>query len=216
MLEFDLCLLLGMDPEQLREAIPASVFASGTGTVPASGANPVSYAFSTFPTVATAITVHANDADSASGTRFVAATDASIALPGGVRAGRLWVGNAYGSELLALPVPAKVQYWTAGGWATNALDTYTCTTLTVPTQANAGLTNTLRGKTNATMSAPLEAGDPRLRLSAPGTGNSGVVDIQAGVMRGSNTWLNLPVPFGRACFGACGPRSPVIYLRENY
>lgn len=195
-------------------AVPSTAFMAGVADVLTTSAAPVSYAFTTFPTVATAISVHAEDVDSASGSRFVAATDGSIALPGGVRAGRLWLGNAYGSELLPLAVPVRLQYWTATGWVGNTLDG--CTTLTLPMQANSGLTNALSSKTTASRSAPPVSGDPRLALTAPGAGNAGLVDIQGNVLRGTSTWLNLPVPFSRACFGACGPRSPVIYLRERF
>lgn len=197
--------------------VPADTFAGGSGEVlynVANAARRVAYTFTAAQTVPTAITVHADDVDSVSGTRLVAATDGSIALPGGVRAGRLWIANAYGSELLPLAVPAKIQYWTADGWSANLLDN--CTALTVPT-AGSGLTNTLASKTNASFKSPSASkGDPRLSLSAPGTGNIGVVDISTSVLRGGNTWLALPVATARACFGTCGPRSPVIYLRENF
>lgn len=132
----------------------------------------------------------------------------------GVLNGRLQLSNAYGSELLTLKVPAKLQYWTAAGWVKNEYDG--CTALTVPTPANSGLSNTQSNRTTARLESPTIAGDSRLRLSAPGAGNTGLVDISGSVLLGANFWLNLPVPTARACFGACGPRSPVIYLRERY
>lgn len=196
-------------------AIPAANFAGGSGQIRYDAATgKVSYGFTTFPTAPVAIAIHAEDADSASGAALVAGTDGTIPLPGGVRAGRLWISNAYGSELLPLNIPAKVQYWKSTGWETNTLDT--CTALTVPSNANSGLTNTLRTKTTASVSSPLAAGDSRLRLSTPGAGNPGVVDISGTILRGVNTWLALPVPLARACFGSCGPRSSVIYFRESF
>lgn len=192
-------------------AIPASKFASGFAQVNYNDASGrISYVFSVFPTVSTAIAVHAEDADSASSTALMAGSDGAAS----VRSGRLQLNNAYGSELLPLNVPAKVEYWTSTGWVTHLADT--CTTLTVPTNANGGLTNTLRNSTTASLSAPLSAGDSRLRLSAPGSGNTGLVDLSGVILRGGNTWLALPVLSSRACFGVCGPRSPVIYLRERY
>lgn len=192
-------------------AIPASKFLAGVGTVAFSDATGrISYVFSVFPTIPTAITVHAEDADSASGTALIAGANGSVSL----RAGRLSLTNAYGSELLPLNVPLKVQYWTAGGWTTNLVDN--CTALTVPTNGNAGLTNTLSTKTVASLSSPLVAGDSKMRLTAPGAGNAGVVDISGAILRGTNTWLTLSAPVARACFGACGPRSPVIYFRESF
>ncbi|MCG2576766.1 hypothetical protein LZ012_07145 [Dechloromonas sp. XY25] len=195
-------------------AIPAASFVGGSGEVRYNATSAlISYGFTTFPSAPTAIAVHAEDADTVAVAALVAGTDGTIALPAGVRSGRLWLSNAYGSELLPLTVPVRLQYWKATGWETNLLDS--CTALTVPTNANAGLTNTLRTKTNATVTATASGTAP-LRLSAPGAGNAGVVDISGAILRGSNSWLALPVPTARACFGSCGPRSPVIYLRESY
>lgn len=192
-------------------AIPASKFLAGVGTVAFSDvAGRISYVFSAFPTVSTAIAVHAEDADSASGTALMAGTNGTAT----VRAGRLSLTNAYGSELLPLNVPVKIQQWTDSGWTTHLADT--CTALTVPTNGNTGLTNTLSTKTVAALSSPVAAGDSRFRLSAPGAGNAGLVDISGNIVRGANTWLTLSAPTARACFGSCGPRSPVIYFRERY
>jgi hypothetical protein len=192
-------------------AIPAGKFALGVGQVAFNEATGrISYVFGAFPTATTAIAVHGEDADSASGTALMAGANGSAS----VRAGRLALTNAYGNELLPLNVPVRTQYWTTGGWVINAGDS--CTTLTVPTSGNGGLTNALSTKTTATLSSPLVAGDARFRLSAPGAGNAGVVDIIGSVVRGGNSWLPLSVPFARACFGVCGPRSPVIYFRERF
>lgn len=143
-----------------------------------------------------------------------------------IRHGRLWAANAYGSEYLPLPVPAQVQYWSATGWTRNLLDS--CTLLTLPTVANEGLKfqpqgarnqlaagetlATLQGSDGATQQ--VVKGDAGLRLSAPGAGNYGYLDIPLGILRGGNGWLDLAVPTVRACFGVCGPRSPVIFRRE--
>ena len=50
-----------------------------------------------------------------------------VLLPGptSVRHGRAKLFNAYGSELLNLPVPFLAEYWSANGWTVNALDTCT-------------------------------------------------------------------------------------------
>jgi len=189
-------------------AIPAGKFVAGVGTVLHSAASgKISYVFSTFPTVTTAIAVHAADADSATGTAMIAGADASLS----VRSGRLLLTNAYGSELLPLPVPVKAQYWTATGWVLNQADT--CTVLTTPTNGS-GLSNSLSGSTTASLTSPLATGDARFRLTAPGA--AGVVDISGAVLRGGNSWLSLSAPTARACFGSCGPRSPVIYFRERF
>lgn len=154
--------------------------------------------------------------------------------------GRLWLNNAYGSEMLPLAVPVQAQYWTAAGWQKNVADS--CTALTQPTRqdsGNGGLLfyappNTTRnalapgevisqmglaGSTAA--SVALAGGDARMVLrgadsatQGPGSGNFGYVDV-IGSKLGSENWLP-PSGNARACFGACGSRSPVIYLRESY
>ena len=55
-----------------------------------------------------------------------------VLLPGTtrVRHGRARLFNAYGSELLNLPVPFLAEYWNGAGWGVNALDT--CTGNTTP------------------------------------------------------------------------------------
>ncbi|MBI2276224.1 MAG: DUF11 domain-containing protein [Dechloromonas sp.] len=194
-------------------AIPAASFVAGVGTVAHNAAvGRISYGFTTFPTLPTAITVHAEDADSVTGTALLAGSNGVAS----ALAGRLQLSNAYGSELLPLVVPVKIQSWTATGWATNVADSCTRATLTLPTNGNGGLSNALSTKTTASLAAPAGGGDASLRLSTPGAGNAGLVDISGNVLRGGNTWLALPVPSARACFGVCGPRSPVIYLRESY
>lgn len=203
--------------------IPASSFVNGVATV-----QPV-YSFSTPKTVPTMIKIRATDTDGAVSTLENASE---------VRAGRLWLGNAYGSEFLPLKVPVQSQYWASTGWRQNSADS--CTTLTMPTRndsGNGGLLfsappNTVRnalapGEVIAQMngstasSSLLVSGDARLILrgpaspnDGPGTGNFGVVDIIASKLA-SPAWL-APSGNARACFGSCGPRSPVIYLRESY
>jgi uncharacterized repeat protein (TIGR01451 family) len=148
-----------------------------------------------------------------------------------LRYGRLALGNAYGSELLDLPVPLQAQYWTGAGWALNALDS--CTTLPA---ASVTLGNYL-GNLSAceTRIQPVgtlgfSGGRSSLTLSRPGRGNSGSVDLGVNVSTGisgrtcvgaSETdaaagnvpWLG-PVQGARAAFGLY--RAPIIYLRENY
>lgn len=189
-------------------SIAAAAFVNGevTATTPA-------YTFTSASTVPTVVRVRATDTDSTTSLR----TAPAVTIEGTttVRSGRLWLNNAYGSELLPLAVPVKTQYWGASGWATNTADS--CTVLVTPTNANAGLTNTLKAATTATLGIPpVLAGVGRLSLSAPGAGNAGLVDISGSILRGVNTWLTLSPPSARACFGSCGPRSPVIYFRERY
>lgn len=184
--------------------VNGSAFSVGTAS-----ATP-KFNFTTLSTAPTTITVGGQDAD---GVALRASTDAGTKQTTAVRSGRLYLANAYGSEFLPLPMIVQTQYWD-NGWKLNRLDS--CTSLTVPTSVNGGLTNTLATKTTATLAAPVVSGDAVFRLSAPGAGNVGLADIIGSSVRGANSWLLLSTPFARACFGACGPRSPVIYFRERF
>jgi MSHA biogenesis protein MshQ len=146
-----------------------------------------------------------------------------------VRNGRLQLQNAYGSELLDLPVPLFSQYWNGSVWVKNSDDS--CTPVIAPT-SGAGLTfylevPTVRGnhlsatETTASVNATgkLVLGDAGLKFSKPGTDNTGYVDIT--IPLASQPWLQFPWkgagnvdPSARATFGIY--KSPLIYRRENY
>lgn len=206
--------------------VAANSFAAGVSTTANS-----SFTFTAQATVPTTITVGGQDADSVP---LVASADTTKKRTAAIRSGRLQVGNAYGSEFLPLPVPVNAQYWD-NGWKANKADT--CTTLTLPTAANAGLlfysppqtsrnqlesgevVAQMNGSTAATV--PLSSGAANLVLrhpttssQGPGAGNFGYVDV-IGSKFSSPAWL-APTGNGRACFGVCGPRSPVIYSRERF
>lgn len=195
-----------------NNTIAATGFASGVGT-----ASTIAYTFASRSTPPTSIQVRATDTDG-----VTSATHGEQAAA--LRSGAFRLGNAYGNEFLKLPIPAYAQYWSAAGWVRNTADT--CTQLTVPSSANGGLVfaaQTTRnqlaaGETVATMGGTpagrLVNGDALLSLSAPGAGNFGYVDIIASKLN-APAWLLQPGDV-RACFGACGPRAPIIYSRERY
>lgn len=94
-----------------------------------------------------------------------------------VRYGRLRMGGASGSQLLAMRIPVEAQYWNGSVFVTNLLDS--CTTLL---STNVGLGNfggTLNsGETTASIvNSPLQSGRSAIRLSAPGAANAGSVDV---------------------------------------
>jgi MSHA biogenesis protein MshQ len=141
-----------------------------------------------------------------------------------MRYGRLRLQNAYGSELLPLPMSLTAQYWTGSGFALNTADS--CTSLQVPTSASGmvfGAGNLAAGETTASIqglsagSGVLLAGDAAFRLTAPGSGNNGYVTITVA----TPSWLKYPWTSStatdasaRATFGIY--KSPLIYRRENY
>ena len=150
-----------------------------------------------------------------------------------IRYGRMRMQNAYGSELLGLYIPAVAQYYSAGGYLTHSSDS--CTQIAVPTSP-AGLQyfaltakNQLANpETSATMggvAAPgngtLANGNARLRLSPPGSGNFGFLDVVLSVpsylqfdWNGDGSYTDNPK--SRARFGLFKNPAEFIYLREAY
>ena len=210
-------------------AIPAGKFASGVGTVGYSDpSGKISYVFNIFPTVPTAIAVHADDVDSAPSTGTDGATSA--------RSGRLQLGSAYGSELLALPIPLEAQHWTAGAaggyFVTNRDDN--CTNFAASSIVLSNFTQNLAAcetYLSPGSTVTLAKGKSPLRLTAPGAGNDGSVSLAlnvgstaAGSTCISSTpssaaaanlpWFGSSNPAGRATFGVF--KTPLIYRRESY
>ena len=207
-------------------AIPAGKFGSSVGTVAYSDpSGKISYVFNAFPTAPTTITVHADDADSATST----GTDGVTA----ARAGRLQMGSAYGSELLALPIPLEAQYWAAGGYYVTNRDDI-CTNFAASSIVLSNFTQNLAAcetRFSPSGTVTLAKGLAPLRLTAPGGGNDGSVSLAlnvgsaaAGSTCVSSTssaataanlpWFGSTNPAGRATFGVF--KTPLIYRRESY
>lgn len=128
------------------------------------------------PTVSTAqLTGIASLADS----KVTDASDVAGSVPLGkttVRYGRLALSSSYGSELLAMNMPIEVQYWNGNGFILNSDDSSSVLSI-----ANVQLSNFQRlqpGDVTASVSAsPLKQGHSNIRLSAPGAGKTGSVDV---------------------------------------
>ena len=122
-----------------------------------------------------------------------------------IRYGRLQIANAYGSELLALPVNVSAQYWNGSAYVPNSLDSCTSIASTNFTQTpgpGAAITTTILG--GGTLSSG--AGAITLTKPAPAPSGKGSVNLASTI-----AWLP---GSGRATFGIAA--SPFIYLRENY
>lgn len=156
-----------------------------------------------------------------------------------VRFGRLFVQNAFGSELLDLAMPLRAQYYVDAntGFVTNTQDS--CTSIATLTLWNnllpsvtggSGVTKTVNGSTATTGTfGVLASGDAGLSFSAPGSGGDGYVDVST---RDPATGLSpLPAylkfdwdgdgvhdndPQGRATFGIHKGSPRHIYRRERY
>lgn len=138
------------------------------------------------------------------------------------RYGRLNISNAHGSELLPLPISAKVQYFdgtsAACCYVTNSMDSVTSfaagtvswtncqklaanstwpTTCPPPTTVSPATVAFLTGKSS-------------FILAKPGVGNTGSVDMTI------NAPSYLPSNTARATFGVYKGAKEFIYLRENY
>lgn len=154
-----------------------------------------------------------------------------------IRFGRLRMNNAYGSELLPLPVPLLAQYWNGTGFILNTDDSCTQVPVPVPvvitTPLSPGLTfyappttatNALQaGQTTATLNTPFISGNGGLRLSTPGLNNFGYVDVKITTpdylqynWNGAATAGNFfdDNPGARATFGKYKQRNELIYMRE--
>lgn len=206
---------------------PATVL--DTGFADGAAAATPFFAFTTQKTAPTTITVGGQDAD---GVALTASTVAGTKQTAAIYSGRLYLANAYGSEFLPLKVPAQTQYWD-NGWKQNRIDS--CSELTLPTAGNVGLVFAgqtgrnqlasgevvaeMNGSTAATKvvtngDALLVLRHPTVSTQGPGAGNFGYVDVIGNVLS-TSAWLPR-TDKARACFGACGPRSPVIYFRERF
>lgn len=147
---------------------------------------------------------------------------------GEMRFGRLRLINASGTEMRPLPLPLTAQYWNGAGFVGNAADN--CTGISTP-----GLTfftqtadNRLAaGEVTASFNATLVAGNADLRLSAPGAGNFGYLDLTItaplwlqynwdGVDQAGDGQLFDDNPRARASFGKRKGAEKVIIRREIF
>lgn len=149
-----------------------------------------------------------------------------------IRSGRIKLQNAYGSELLALPVPLEAQYWNGSSYVRNQLDS--CTIIPANSVAMSSYTSNLNacetqiGYTSGTglVSNGLSS---FLRLTKPGTGNNGSVNLTLNLNGAAGntctststsaaTSANVPWfgtnPTSRETFGIY--KTPIIYMRENF
>ncbi|MBT9589744.1 MAG: DUF11 domain-containing protein [Thiobacillus sp.] len=157
-----------------------------------------------------------------------------------IRFGQLVLTNAHGSELLGLPVPVETRYWNGSGFSRNTADA--CTQLV---STNVALSNWRRDlnacETSVSLSGRFNAGRGNLKLSRPGAGNTGSVDLTlllgatgagstcvAGVVSAAGaaaqSWLQGrwtgaaydQNPAARGSFGLHRGSKPLIYFREMY
>ena len=207
-----------------------------TNTLWSAGQFPISdtYAFSRLaaadgPYDLFKLTAAVYDADYPSSNPLIAPTSTGTTR---VRYGRLYLGNAYGSELLPLPVPVEAQYWAGTYFATHRDDN--CTSINPSSIIMSGYTQGLAACEtwfSPATALTLANGRGTLTLRAPGAGNAGSVALAENIGSSASgktclsstetnaTAANLPGfgavnPAARATFGVF--KTPLIYRRENY
>jgi hypothetical protein len=157
--------------------------------------------------------------------------------PAGVslRYGRLSLQNAYGSELLTLQIPVEAQYWSGSYYTVNTDDN--CTVFPASSIIMDNYLQSLNAcethfspAGNLTMSGGILS--PGLNLTAPGSGNTGSVDLELNIASGASgntcttstessataanmSWFGVN-PTARATFGIYKGNSKFIYIRELY
>jgi MSHA biogenesis protein MshQ len=172
-------------------------------------------------------------------------TGSGIAFDSGnaFRYGRLRLSNAFGSELLDLPIPAEAQYWNGTVFVTNTADSCTVITATNIAMGNY-LSNLSACETAIAISGRLSAGKSNLKLVKPGAGNHGSVDLTVNLGTGASgqtcvaplpatqqatvaanlsylqgKWTGTSYnqnPRARATFGVYKNANEFIYMREMY
>lgn len=128
-----------------------------------------------------------------------------------MRYGRLAINNAYGSELLKLPVPVTAQYWNGSSWVTNLDDS--CTPMGT---ASFSLSNYAGGITATNLPASSFSGGT---LMTGGKGSLLLAKPSPAPAAKGSVQINSVIPhlpgIGRATFGVY-KSGPVIYVRETY
>ncbi len=179
-------------------AVALTAFTNGL----ASTATPT-FTFTSKTTGPATVKVRAVDTDGVSSLRAVAAS--SIEGTTVLRAGRVRLTNAYGSELLDLPVNMRAEYWSGAAWIQNTDDSCTGDTATQPTN---GVVVTLT-QTLAPPTCVLDTGAPgRSGAGCAVAGATAPIDKQfrkgvfmvtgpAALQKGDfNLWLKAPTAAG--------------------
>ncbi len=211
--------------------VASAVALTATALRGPSADGPFAAAFGIAPADSDAVALASYDLDTDSPAN---GTDRALVGVVALRHGRLRMQNAYGSELLALPVPLEAQYWASSYYATNTLDNCSVIPMSSIKMGNylkqLGACETqISPVGNVTLVAGKLPG-AGLVLSPPGTNNAGSVDLSlnltslaagttcVGPIESAATAANMPWfganPGARAAFGVY--KSPILYRRENY
>jgi len=188
--------------------VPSTAFSGGV----ASTTTPV-YTFSTTPTAPTNIYVRAIDTDNATSLRGVSSVEGGMAIV----SGRINISNAYGSELLKLPISVTAQYWNGASYVTSTTDSVSSFAASSVAFSNwqklSPISTWTTGATSVVTppsSVVFTNGIASFSLAIPGSGNTGSVNMTI------NSLSYLPSNLAIATFGVYKGANEFIYLRENY
>ena len=143
-----------------------------------------------------------------------------------MRFGRLTLGNAFGSELLDLPIPMETQYYNSSGvYVTNVDDSCTSIVLNNVFLSSGTVTGGgafVSGKGTLKITKPLSKVSIDLCIDLDGstpTDNSCIASVPANKNYFQWKWSGLAFdkdPKARATFGVFKNADEFIYLRENF
>ena len=145
-------------------SISAIKFEAGVAT-----SSSPTYTFNQATTSPTTLTLRSTDADGISSSGFEGSTQ--------IRSGRLSMSNAFGSEMLALPLNVRIETYDRG-WTINTADT--CTSLNAANFAwVVGPSSNNKGWQACESALSLSGASPNFSavISAPGAGNQGWADV---------------------------------------
>lgn len=128
-----------------------------------------------------------------------------------VRYGRMKLSNAHGSELLPLPINVIAQYWNGTAYVTNTLDNNSTFAAVIFSNYQKNLAAGETIVVTPPASTVFTGGVAGYRLTAPGAGNNGSVDMTVNAL---STYL--PGNTARASFGVHKGANEFIYIREAY
>lgn len=212
----------------VNTAVALTAFSQGVASLN-TAATKTFYTFTTVPTIPTIIRVRSADTDGVTSLRVPLSS--SIEGQPEIRSGRIKVANAYGSELLQLPVAVTAQYWkdVISGWLTSATDSSSNFVVATPPATSAVNFGTFKNNltTISVVGSPktvtLSNSNGGYALAAPGANKNGSVDMSIPALTGASCYV-VPVPLGcylpsnaaRATFGVYKGGNNFIYQRENY
>jgi MSHA biogenesis protein MshQ len=200
-------------------SVASSAFTLGATTAPP--ASPI-FTFATPPASPTNVFVRATEASGGDGVVSLRSV-ASSSIEGGLKevSGRMKISNAYGSELLPLPITATAQYYNAASvWVKSSSDS--------ATQFNTNLSGAGGNVSAAIVDASHGLGLGNISIVSPGVvtfaGGVKIFSLAAPGRAGSANLSIVTAPSylltgsitGRATFGVYKGANEFIYMREAY